>query len=548
MQAASNPLGAEFTEELLMNINRSVISKMAEWCSRVEEQQGKLGALNELKKNLGDLKDDQASSVAADIIHLQEWHAAETAGAGSRKFFGFLGWISLVGAIASIIALFIHSTSWIGLAIALGCGFVWLMNLKPRSEDSDQNEAKKRCQRKPETWTAMAVRDKLVELQEQYGEEIKKQQLKEWKQYLDNKAAELNSLTEELDKDRNEIIQEIGFAPEMHEKCFGVVALALTNWQAAYSANRELKGQEKTVLRELTTLRHSTSEALSRIDGINLTSSFNSTDLHEVITDLESKNKLFEEGSTENETAEEAKTSEAKTLSKAESKIRSVYAKIGWDSPNPGLLHQLLNQLAQYRDATNQQLVCKVDADKARKFFEQDGLTIEQSTIEELQQEITSLDEISNSLEELNQAIGDIKGTLKKMKMSTAVEEKRAEFDTLRCELLQQRENMLSSVAGDELAKQVQREVSAKVVPEVQKRAGELLLKFTRGACQLVIAENKILVRQSSQSEQPLELSELSDGTRTQLFISVRLAFLEQGEQGFKLPLFFDEAVANSDH
>ena len=44
-----------------------------------------------------------------------------------------------------------------------------------------------------------------------------------------------------------------------------------------------------------------------------------------------------------------------------------------------------------------------------------------------------------------------------------------------------------------------------------------------------------------------LELDELSSGTRVQLLLAVRVAFVEEQEQGPRLPIFLDETLANSD-
>ncbi len=98
---------------------------------------------------------------------------------------------------------------------------------------------------------------------------------------------------------------------------------------------------------------------------------------------------------------------------------------------------------------------------------------------------------------------------------------------------------MLASVAGMTLAEQVQSKVASESVPLVQRRAGELLKDFTRGTCELIVENGDVRALQPSEGTARFELEELSDGTRAQLFIAVRLAFVEQGEQGLQLPLFF---------
>ena len=84
--------------------------------------------------------------------------------------------------------------------------------------------------------------------------------------------------------------------------------------------------------------------------------------------------------------------------------------------------------------------------------------------------------------------------------------------------------------------------------PEVLKRASAWLLKITHGRYGLSIGEDNFIALDTL-SDTPYQLVELSSGTRIQLLFSIRMAFLELLEMGseYRLPLFFDELMANSD-
>jgi hypothetical protein len=87
-------------------------------------------------------------------------------------------------------------------------------------------------------------------------------------------------------------------------------------------------------------------------------------------------------------------------------------------------------------------------------------------------------------------------------------------------------------------------------LPAVFRRARELFIRATHGRYRLEIDDRRdppeFLAFDTSQ-EKGKRLGELSSGTRVQLLLSVRVAFVERQEHGYKLPIIFDEALGNSD-
>ncbi|BDU77594.1 hypothetical protein [Mesoterricola sediminis] len=78
--------------------------------------------------------------------------------------------------------------------------------------------------------------------------------------------------------------------------------------------------------------------------------------------------------------------------------------------------------------------------------------------------------------------------------------------------------------------------------PPVLQRASDHFLAFT-GRYELTFTEGRFLAREGATR---LELDQLSEGTRVQLLLAVRLAFVEK-EETLRLPLFLDEILGNSD-
>jgi uncharacterized protein YhaN len=83
-------------------------------------------------------------------------------------------------------------------------------------------------------------------------------------------------------------------------------------------------------------------------------------------------------------------------------------------------------------------------------------------------------------------------------------------------------------------------------LPPQLRRASELFQAFTRHRYTLQFLGGAFHAREGGQT---LSLQELSEGTRLQLLMAVRLAYVEHQEEpeGIQLPLFLDEVLANCD-
>lgn len=87
------------------------------------------------------------------------------------------------------------------------------------------------------------------------------------------------------------------------------------------------------------------------------------------------------------------------------------------------------------------------------------------------------------------------------------------------------------------------------IQPPVVNRASGLLTRFTGGRYALspVGLEDSEVAALDAQTGQPVPLGHLSRGTRMQLLLALKISFAELTEAGDKLPLVFDEVLANTD-
>ena len=111
-------------------------------------------------------------------------------------------------------------------------------------------------------------------------------------------------------------------------------------------------------------------------------------------------------------------------------------------------------------------------------------------------------------------------------------------------------ENNLSSATGALIINQLKKETRNHNQPPIFKRANEVLNKITNGRYELLLpgeSEENDFRAYDTVLRLGQNLSELSTGTRVQLLLSVRLAYVETEESSIKLPLLADELLANSD-
>ena len=114
--------------------------------------------------------------------------------------------------------------------------------------------------------------------------------------------------------------------------------------------------------------------------------------------------------------------------------------------------------------------------------------------------------------------------------------------------LQDKREEALLAVATKTLLDDVEQAFEAEHEPAVLRRARDAFANVTARAFDLRLRGDGSFVAHDVRQEAARELAELSSGTRMQLLLALRLAWIETQEQGGEtLPLFLDEALTTSD-
>ena len=112
------------------------------------------------------------------------------------------------------------------------------------------------------------------------------------------------------------------------------------------------------------------------------------------------------------------------------------------------------------------------------------------------------------------------------------------------------RDHAFLSEATTLLLDDVKQVFQAKHEPEVLRRARKLFREVTSHAFDFELGDDGQFIARDLQQEAPRTLAELSSGTRMQLLLALRLAWIQTQEQergASPLPLFLDEALTTSD-
>jgi uncharacterized protein YhaN len=174
---------------------------------------------------------------------------------------------------------------------------------------------------------------------------------------------------------------------------------------------------------------------------------------------------------------------------------------------------------------------------------------LEDRGADELRAELEEVESLAADADEIGKAIAEIEARLEIARRGHAVEDALAEVERCEAALREVRERDILGVVGNALLEYIQRATRDAHRPPVFRRAQELFAQFTRGRYTLDFEEGASPAFRAldTTTGRGHALDELSSGTRVQLLLAVRLAFVESLESGARLPLIFDETLGNSD-
>ncbi|MFH5833195.1 ATP-binding protein [Halalkalibaculum sp. DA384] len=242
-------------------------------------------------------------------------------------------------------------------------------------------------------------------------------------------------------------------------------------------------------------------------------------------------------------------------IQRKEDELKSIYNKLDVEFDRKDQVQALLNRLDDFKDArkdfevSKQLLSEKQTAMESHSRYQEEQGKIEHMNLDQAEDERQQLEETAEKLDRISNQITEIETNVKSVKDGNSLENVLKEQDEALLELQGVYEENLSSIAGQLLVDQLKGEVREQNRPKVFHRANELFNRITKGRYEVRIDEKDEpeFRAYDTVEKEGKSLDQLSTGTRIQLLLSVRMAFVETQESSIKLPILADELLANSD-
>jgi len=402
----------------------------------------------------------------------------------------------------------------------------------------------------PATWTEDTVRDRLIEL---YGALAHHTVVEERQEKRETLLADQDIEAKEQDlKQKRDLLREtVGAAPntaDISDIELAVFVERVLEWQDAHDDVLGAEAELEEVRGNLDTVQTALASELGKYGYSDIE---DSAAAEAAIHELEQRKTKHERASSNLSAAKDAQAEAESKLDELKAKREVIFTSLDLVPGSHDELASLCEQVDGYEAAAN-------EVAKAEAVVEQELQTLTQKPaydpeykdqpLSELQGSLRKTEAVAADHDEIQEEISTIEANIRAAKTDTAVEAALHEKEAALSDLEGQLHDDYSSMVGDVLIGQLQEKTVEANRPAVFQRANDLLATITHGRYELVLNEGEQTFRAyDTVNQKGLALDELSSGTRVQVLLAVRIAFVDQQEHGRKLPVVFDETLANTD-
>ena len=424
-------------------------------------------------------------------------------------------------------------------------------------QETRVNDFKRTGIREPASWQEDEVSKRLEELHQELHE-VKQQN------EINRRLAEISGLLKQLEPEfealeakRAHWIDKLTNIPELtveNIESYSGLYWFLKDLQQWQKHNNELQANLVSFEEE----REIYSETLARINLILTKADVqNASDAASARAILKKMNEDENRRSTllrERKHLEERKEDYDASNRKNRDELRSIYSRLSLETGAKEELRKLLSEKEDYDNFE------KEFEQARRRLAEKEAQLREHPLYENIKEEFpTQIEEAEERSElytksadeesDLLAKIAKIEAHVNKERTGHELEVALTEQEAALNKLEQNYHNTMASITGDVIVNKLRKKTQEHSSSKVFNRANELFNKITRGHYELILDDREgasFSARDTILNKgQPLD--HLSSGTRIQLLIAVRLAFIESQEAGIKLPILADEVLANSD-
>ena len=454
----------------------------------------------------------------------------------------------LIAAQAVVLALVVH---WAFAALALLC--VPLLFMPRRASRPPEPDARgltaaefaKTGLPGPVEWTGEAVAAAADMLAQQLAAaRVDAEKAARWDGLTGRRAA-LDEALRRLDVRRHFFAAHFGVAPETDPLSLIVLASNVAVWQESDARLAKAQAEYDSALERYTDELAAAAEVLAKYG-------YAAADVPAVggaMESLRERHSSFRDATQRRQAASDRMVDAQRQIHSARQQIDSLYARVGLEAGDESTVRRWCEQRPAWEAARQQ-----VERAAAQMEVAERGLSTEPSLKDappdQIDAELRDAADAAARAEALSEQTVAIRTKLEAAKKAADLEEALARHAEALAALAGRREDDCGAVAAWVLAEYLRRENRDRHRPAVFHRARELFSRITQGRYRLDFDDTTDppgFRAADTSTEVGHALNELSSGTRLQLLLSVRVAFVEEQEHAVKLPILLDEALANSD-
>jgi len=398
------------------------------------------------------------------------------------------------------------------------------------------------------TWTREAVEEAADDLLNRLqAARLEKRKQSEWER-LKPGLREARETARELKNERRRIADEIGLDPDVSSRSLPWLVDRITQWQSAYDDRKRLQSRLQTAEE---TVREQREQLANLVAPYGFDRVESGAQAEEIVTRLETARTQLREARDARSRATDELQRAKGTRTTVQEEIEALYERLGIEVGEEERLRNRAERHADYEEAVAAAREARAVRDQQlRQLRGRNGYRegMEAADPERLQRQIREADEKADRSEDLVRQINEIERDIEDAREGGTLEEQRAAYRQARHALVQEREADYARAAGKALADYVQKKTRHQGMPPVFDRARSLFAEITRHRYELDLDPKTVSFRAIDRVEdRGFALDALSSGTKVQLLLAVRVAFVESQEQTCRVPLVLDETLANSD-
>ena len=511
--------------------------------------------IRKLQENPEMEEQGEARKMEEGIKHLSLWLREQT---GSGMAAKWLWWMAAAGIITAAATWLLGPYGLTGIAAIVILAVLALK--KPSAEQSHTRveDYRRTGLAEPESWEPGPVAEKMDQLAEKLSAVKYRDKIT---QKIEQLQEQLKDLQPEIDgiKKRHagwlEQLKGVPNLPEENVKKYGGIYWFLVyvqKWQEKHSEAKALTEQKEELKNSHARILEKINQHLRNHQAADATDAASARATWKRLKDEEAvRSKNTDDINREKKSIENYN----QQLETKEQALEKIYNKLGLQQGMKQRVKELTDRLEEYRTVEEQhneqlnRLKVKKEGMEKHPLFDDHRDEVETLTPERVEDMIGQYHQQASRLEETRDEIARINERIESTSKGDDLEQALTRKDQALDKLGELYRQNLSSLTGHILVEELKQESQQENQTPVFKRANQLFQRITRGRYELRLEENDDTVFKAFDTvkNRGQYLEELSTGTRIQLLLAVRLAFIETQESTLKLPVLADELLANSD-